>query len=87
MNILDIILILACSYMEYSQKINTDNIIEKIGMLSIVIGAAMNLSGVANHLIDAGAALYFTTIAYKGCMSKHDRRKSDHTPRKRKILS
>jgi hypothetical protein len=73
--------------MELSHKIDTDNLLEKIGMASIVLGSGLNLGGTANHLIELGAAIYFFTIAYRGCKSKHDRRKADTLPKKRKILS
>jgi hypothetical protein len=73
--------------MELSQKVDTDNLFEKAAMGAIVLGAGLELGQIYTHLIEFGAALYFSTIAYKGCMAKHDRRKADHTPKRRKILS
>lgn len=85
--ILLIILIAACSYMELSQKINTDDIIEKFSVLIIVLGAGLIVFKVSNSLMLYGSVAYFVNLSYKGFKSKHDRRKQDHTPKRRKILS
>lgn len=83
-----IILILVCSYMELSQKVDTDNIIEKAGMGLIVGGAGLEVLGnFHNNLIIIGAALYFSTIACRALIAKHNRRKADRIPKKRKLLS
>lgn len=82
-----LVLIIACSYSEISRRINTDCIFDKIGMLLIVLGAGLAIFRIHTHLIEVGATIYFVTSAYRECKSKHNRRKADHLPRKRKILS
>lgn len=76
-NILFIILILACSYIELSHKVNTDNVFEKLGVLSMVLGAGLELFNIHTHLITIGAVIYFCVLAYQACKSKHNRREHD----------
>lgn len=73
--------------MELSQKVDTDNILEKLSMGSIVLGAGLSLAHIHTFLILFGTTLYFANMALLGCLAKHNRRKADHVPRKRKILS
>ncbi len=39
-----IVLILACSYMELSPKVDTENLLEKLGMGAIAFGSGLDLS-------------------------------------------
>jgi len=80
-------LIAACAVMEISIKIDTDNLIEKSGIGLIAFGAALQLANINNEFMLIGCALYFGSVAYIGLKSKHDRRKADHVPKKRKLLS
>ena len=72
MNIILILLILACSYIELSCRFDTDNIIEKISIFFIVLGAIFDLNGINNLFIELGACVYFILYAYKGYhIAKH----------------
>jgi hypothetical protein len=77
MNIILLFLIVACSYMELSQKVDTDNLIEKISMVSIVLGSGLQLAHVQTNLILYGTSLYFITISYRAFINKQNRRQSD----------
>lgn len=77
MNAAYIVLILACFSMEMSWKINTDNILEKLGIGMIAIGSMVHLSGHDNNLVILGSSIYFGTIAIKGVIAKRNRRGSD----------
>ncbi len=80
-------LILACAATEISSKINTDNLAEKLGIGLIFFGAALQLGHIHNSFMLIGCSIYFAAIAYTGLKAKQDRRKSDGTPKKRKLLS
>lgn len=59
MTLLYILLALVCIYMEISTKVNTRNIINKIGLTFIVVGCLVHLSDKPNVLIEIGVFLHF----------------------------
>jgi hypothetical protein len=54
------ILFALCAYMELSEKINTDNILNKIGLGCVMVGASISIYKEApNNLIAIGVFLHF----------------------------
>lgn len=59
-----VLLVLLCFFSEISEKVNTDNIVKKLGLGLIMVGALIRIYTQthpimqANHLIAIGAFLY-----------------------------
>lgn len=65
MTLFYVLLAIVCLYMEFSDKVNTDNILNKIGLGLVIIGALIGIYGESNviahpnDLISFGALLHF----------------------------
>lgn len=69
-----LILFLLCITIEFSPHVNTDNIIQKIGIGMIAIGALIEHIGKHNSLIVLGAILYFSVTLYSEYYFKYHRK-------------
>jgi hypothetical protein len=77
MNTIYLLLAISCVVMEISSKINTDNIIEKVGLSVIFLGCVISLQGRWNHLIPIGTCVYVASVLLRGLIATHRRRMSD----------
>ena len=73
------VLIALCVYMELSSKVNTDNILNKIGIGFIIVGSIIKIYAVShhipheNHLVCIGIFLHFICEINYGYKRKNRR--------------
>ena len=76
------LLIALCVYMELSSKVNTDNILNKIGIGFIIVGSIIKIYALThhmpheNHLVCIGVFLHFV-CEVRFYHKPHNRRISD----------
>lgn len=86
MQILYILIILLAGNAFISYKINTDNLLKKVALLFIIVGALIahyqydRFIRIENPFLALGIALHFTSDYFTAHFRKHQSRKDDEVP-------
>ena len=67
----------ACIAVELSEKINTENIIKKVGIGFIAVGALVEFAGRDSVFIEIGVLTYLAANICSAYCTKRKRRESD----------
>lgn len=82
MKMLYLSIIAVCVYMEFSSRINTDNVIEKMALGIISLGALIHLCDAHNYLVETGVLLYLISRILSPRLREyfryHNERRSDN---------
>lgn len=87
MTIFYVLVFIVALAIELSTKCNTRNLVKKTGLAFIMIGALVHLSHKGNYCIEIGCFMMLCSELYKAYTASLDRRKTDHLPKRRKLLS
>ncbi len=72
-----LLLFTLCIAVELSEKINTDNILKKIGIGFIAVGALIAYAGKINDLVEIGVLIYLSANICSAYCSTRKRRGCD----------
>jgi hypothetical protein len=67
----------ACIAVELSERVNTDNVIKKVGIGFIAVGALVEFAGRDSAFVEIGMLTYFTANICSAYLTKRKRRESD----------
>ena len=69
-----LILFILCLLIELSPRINTDNILKKIGVGFIMVGALVDIAGSQSQFIEMGLVIYLVTNLLSAYVFERKRR-------------
>lgn len=76
-----ILLFIACIAAELSLKVNTTNVIKKVGIGFIAVGALAQFGGGHSSFVEIGILIYLISNILSAYVLGHTKRKSDNETR------
>lgn len=72
-----LLLFSACIAVELSERVNTENVIKKVGIGFIAVGSLVAFAGSDSIYIEIGILTYFIAIIFSAYLTSRKRRRSD----------